>query len=232
MKDAYDGCSNYRHYRAEELEEQIRQEIRGPLRDPDRLRAGMDMAIEVHRAALRGDPEREAKAWLEKLAEVERKRAKYQEMAAEELITLDELRGELADLEDIRATAERELEEVRGRSHCRARARPGHSAGELRSHRAGGAGRPHPRGAPRLLPHAARNRLRLPRWLRGCKGRVHALRTVRSGPNGGASSATRRGFSINKNTRACGAAATARRAPSDSRRQATPKVRTPSRQPA
>ena len=38
------------------------------------------------------DPEREAKAWLEKLAEVDRKRARYQEMAVEELITLDELR--------------------------------------------------------------------------------------------------------------------------------------------
>src|SRR3712207_3586810 len=37
-------------------------------------------------------------------------------MAAEELITLDELRGKLADLEDIRATAERELEDLRGRA--------------------------------------------------------------------------------------------------------------------
>jgi hypothetical protein len=44
---------------------------------------------------------------------VDRKRARYQEMAAEELITLDELRGKLADLEDIRATAERELAALR-----------------------------------------------------------------------------------------------------------------------
>jgi hypothetical protein len=29
MKFAYDGCSNYRHYRAEELEEQVWQEVRG-----------------------------------------------------------------------------------------------------------------------------------------------------------------------------------------------------------
>ena len=35
-------------------------------------------------------------------------------MAAEELITPDELRGRLADLEDVRATAERELEDLRG----------------------------------------------------------------------------------------------------------------------
>ncbi len=49
--------------------------------------------IEIHRSALRGNPEREAKTWLDKLAEVDRKRARYQEMAAEELITLDELWG-------------------------------------------------------------------------------------------------------------------------------------------
>ena len=37
-------------------------------------------------------------------------------MAAEELISLDELREKLADLKDNRAAAERELEEVQGRA--------------------------------------------------------------------------------------------------------------------
>jgi hypothetical protein len=79
MKDSYDGCSNYRHVRAEELEEQVWQEVRGILRDPERLRTGMEAFIETYRLALRGgDPEREAKAWLDKLAEVDRKRARYQ----------------------------------------------------------------------------------------------------------------------------------------------------------
>jgi len=59
------------------------------MRDPDRLRAGMDTVIGMHRFAPRGSPEREAKTWLDRLAEVDRKRARYQEMAAEELITLD-----------------------------------------------------------------------------------------------------------------------------------------------
>jgi HAD superfamily hydrolase (TIGR01493 family) len=35
---------------------------------------------------LRRDPEQEARSWLEKIAAVDRQRAKYQEMAAEELI--------------------------------------------------------------------------------------------------------------------------------------------------
>ena len=29
MKASYDGCSNYRHYRAKELEEQVWREVRG-----------------------------------------------------------------------------------------------------------------------------------------------------------------------------------------------------------
>ena len=114
MKTAYDGYSNYRHYRAEELEEQVWQEVRALLCDPARLQAGMDTVIEMHRSALRGSPEREEKAWLDELAEVDRKRARYQEMAAEELITLDELRGKLAGLAEIRTAAEQALKDVQG----------------------------------------------------------------------------------------------------------------------
>jgi hypothetical protein len=111
-----EGPGHPEDYRAQELEEQVWQEVRNLLRDPDRLRAGMDTVIEMHRSALRGSPEQEAKTLLEKLAEVDRKRARYQEMAAEELITLDELREKLADLEETRSAAERALEEVQGRA--------------------------------------------------------------------------------------------------------------------
>jgi site-specific DNA recombinase len=58
MKDSYDGCSTFRHLRAEELEEQVWKEVYGLLRDPNRLRAGVDAVIETHRSALRGDSER------------------------------------------------------------------------------------------------------------------------------------------------------------------------------
>ncbi len=42
----------------------------------------------------------------------ERKRVRYQDMAAADLITFDELRGRLAELDDIRRTAEIELKVV------------------------------------------------------------------------------------------------------------------------
>jgi hypothetical protein len=76
------SCSAIKHHRAEELEERVWQVISGLLKDPERLRAGLDEMIEQERQGARGDPEAETRLWLDKLAEVDRKRARYQEMAA------------------------------------------------------------------------------------------------------------------------------------------------------
>ena len=58
---------------------------------------------------MHGGPEAETALWLDKLAEVNRKRACYHEMAAVDLIGFDELRARIAELEETRAAAEREL---------------------------------------------------------------------------------------------------------------------------
>jgi hypothetical protein len=64
----------------------------------------------------RGDPEHEMRVWAKRLAEVDAKRSRYQEMAAEGLIDFDELRTKLGALEAERKTAARELEAVRGKA--------------------------------------------------------------------------------------------------------------------
>ncbi len=66
--------------------------------------------IELERNGTRGDPEREAKAWLEKLAELDEQRSRAQNLAIEGLLDHDELRAKLAALEEARETARRELE--------------------------------------------------------------------------------------------------------------------------
>ena len=71
--------------------------------------------IEAEKASAHGDPEAAATFWLDKLAEANRKRARYQEMAAEDLISFDELRARIAELEVTRITAERELMALRNR---------------------------------------------------------------------------------------------------------------------
>jgi hypothetical protein len=69
------------------------------------------MERERELASLR-DPEREAQTWLERIAAADRQRAKYQEMAAEELITFEELRERLEGLEEAKKMAQGELESI------------------------------------------------------------------------------------------------------------------------
>lgn len=80
---------------------------------PERLRADLDRMIAMKRNARRGDSRREMDGWLEKLAEVERKRAKFQHAYAEDVISLEDLKARLAELEGLRELAQRELEALR-----------------------------------------------------------------------------------------------------------------------
>ena len=79
------------------------------LLDPENLSTGLEEMIERERRGLRGDPDREARAWAEKLAEVDRKHSRFQDMAAEGLISFDELKAKLAALEETRNIAQCEI---------------------------------------------------------------------------------------------------------------------------
>jgi hypothetical protein len=72
--------------------------------------------VEKERSVLRGNPEEEAKTWAKRLAEVEGKRSGFQDMAAEGLITLEELRAKLNSLEETRKVARTELDALASRS--------------------------------------------------------------------------------------------------------------------
>jgi site-specific DNA recombinase len=108
-------CPNNRSIRSDRAHPAVWDLVSGLLSDPERLRAGLDAMIEDERGALRGDPEREARAWLERLAALDRKRSGYLDLAAEEIIGRDELRAKLAELEEDRETAEREIAALEGR---------------------------------------------------------------------------------------------------------------------
>ena len=68
------------------------------LKDPDLLRTGLERMIEEERRGWRGGPEREAKAWLEKLTEANRQRKRAQDLAIQGLLDYGELRAKLAAL--------------------------------------------------------------------------------------------------------------------------------------
>jgi site-specific DNA recombinase len=95
--------------RAPEVEAEVWSFVSGLLKDPERVRAGMERLIEQECKTASGDPEREARAWAEKLEECARLRGGYQDQQAAGLMTLEELGAKLKGLEQTRRIAEREL---------------------------------------------------------------------------------------------------------------------------
>jgi site-specific DNA recombinase len=109
-------CPALKHHKAEEVKALVWRAVSGILKDPKRLRAGLDYMIEQERRSVHGDPTVETERWLEETSEALRKRTRYQEMAAEGLIDFEELRTRLAALEDTRKTAEQELRALQRRT--------------------------------------------------------------------------------------------------------------------
>jgi site-specific DNA recombinase len=114
----HDACANKKHNRAERTEAAVWELVSGLLKDPERLRIGLEAMIERERAGMRGDPDREAASWLQALSEADRERRGYLRLAAKGQMSDEELEEALAELEDTRATAERELAAVRGRKEA------------------------------------------------------------------------------------------------------------------
>jgi site-specific DNA recombinase len=109
------ACLNRKNHRAKELEADVWHFVSGLLRDPERLRQGLAEMMQQERAAMRGDPDQQAKRWLEKLSEVDQERRGYLRLAAKGLMTDEDLEESLGELEETRKTAERELESLRER---------------------------------------------------------------------------------------------------------------------
>ena len=79
---------------------------------PETMRQQVEEQIESEIAALR-NPERKIKAWTDRLEEADRTRVAYQRQQAEGLMTLEELRAHLSELDERRGEAESELEALR-----------------------------------------------------------------------------------------------------------------------
>ena len=103
-----EGCGHLKNHRAETIEDAVWREVSSLLKEPERLRTGVERYIEQERRGS-GDAEQEMRLWTKHLADADAKRSRYQDMAAEGLIDFDELRSKLAALEADRRTAVREL---------------------------------------------------------------------------------------------------------------------------
>ncbi|MDQ4000568.1 MAG: recombinase family protein [Actinomycetota bacterium] len=104
-----EACPQIKYYAAEEVESEVWGVVRDIITNPEQLRADLERMIQLKKQDKRGDPDREAKHWLEKLSGAEQERRGFLRLAAKGRITDEELDVELAQLEESRKTAEREL---------------------------------------------------------------------------------------------------------------------------
>jgi len=102
-----------RSIRADTLEPMVWKLVSGLLKDPEKLRDGLDTLITEERNRLSSDPDKQAKTWLEKLAEADRMRSGYQDLAAKGLMAYEELGEKLQALEETRNIAHKELESLK-----------------------------------------------------------------------------------------------------------------------
>jgi site-specific DNA recombinase len=114
-----DICGMNKYLRADLVEPLVWEGVSEILGEPERLRRGLQKMLEREQEASAVDHEGEAHLWQEKLSEIGRKRANFQELAAVGLMTKEELRTKLDALALAREAAERELRLARERSERR-----------------------------------------------------------------------------------------------------------------
>jgi len=106
------ACPNSFNYNADKLGTRIMRDVDRLLQDPKRVRRNLDEAIARETATLKS-PHAEAETWMKRVQDCERKRSNYQDLAADGLVTREELAEKLRVLDQNKATAERHLNEAR-----------------------------------------------------------------------------------------------------------------------
>ena len=84
------------------------------LKDPERIRRGTDALIRRERDEAHTDSAQEVETWEARLGECASLRSAYQDQQAAGLMTLDELRSRLEELDETRRVAETELAALHG----------------------------------------------------------------------------------------------------------------------
>jgi site-specific DNA recombinase len=105
-----DVCPGRMHFRAAELEDKIWHEVSGVLKDPGRLREGLERMIERERG--KQEPAEDMGRLARLMDEIERKRARFQHLYAEGVIGMDDLRARLSELDAIHSQTARRMDEL------------------------------------------------------------------------------------------------------------------------
>jgi hypothetical protein len=101
-----EACSYSRTPNARKIEVEVWEAVKAVLLDPERLERGLNAYLEAEKENHGGDPEKEARVFTDRIAEVDRKRAAYQDLVADGLMEREELRAKLDALSHQKAAAE------------------------------------------------------------------------------------------------------------------------------
>jgi site-specific DNA recombinase len=110
-----EACSYSRTPTAHKIEAEVWEAVKAVLLDPERLERALDAYLEAEKEKTEGDPEREAQALTNRMAEIDCKRAVYQDLAADGLMEREELRAKLDALSRHKAAAKEGLNELEER---------------------------------------------------------------------------------------------------------------------
>ncbi len=103
------GPCRQRSIQAKEVEPLVWEFVSNLLKDPERIRVGMNALIDRESEAGCRDSGEQAAAWTKKLEECDRLRAAYQDQQAAGLMTLEELASKIKGIEETRRLALAEL---------------------------------------------------------------------------------------------------------------------------
>jgi site-specific DNA recombinase len=110
-----EACSYSRTPNAHKIEAEVWEAVKAVLLDPERLERGLDAYLAAEKEKDGEDPEKEARVFTNSITEADRKRAAYQDLAADGLMEREELRAKLDALSRQNAAAKEALKALKER---------------------------------------------------------------------------------------------------------------------
>jgi site-specific DNA recombinase len=111
-----DACSQSKTLRAVETEALVWEFVSDVLKDPTRLKRGLDEMVEREKALISRGPAEEGKTLLKKLAELETQKERLLDLYLENKLDMGRYERRHAQIEQARKTVEDELARIEGRA--------------------------------------------------------------------------------------------------------------------
>ena len=109
-------CSQGKNFRAEETETTVWEFVSGILKDPQRLRRGLDEMLDRERASASRGPDEEEELWIKKLSELEVQEERLLDLYLEGKLEADRYGTRVSQLKQARKTVEEELDRIRDKA--------------------------------------------------------------------------------------------------------------------